>query len=89
MAHPQVVKLKTRAVKPRKKLPLARIRQAHNAAALAAGILSTIILESDTAEQLAVAVKALRTIAALGDKTINKSQRAKGIANGALRRIGA
>ncbi len=76
-------------MKRRKVLPLARIRQAQNAAALAASLLSTIIIESDTAEQLAVAVKALRTIAALSEDAINKSQRTKGIANGALKRIGA
>jgi hypothetical protein len=32
---------------------------------------------------------ALRTIAALSEDALNKSQRAKGIANGALKRIGA
>jgi hypothetical protein len=80
--------LKRRKVLPRTRI---RIRQAQNAAALAASLLSAIIIESergrgsDTAEQLAIAVKALRTITA----SMVACSWARGIANGALRRIGA
>jgi hypothetical protein len=72
-----------------KVLPLARIRAAQNAASLAASILATIVRQDDTGEQLAIAVAALRSIVSMTDQAMNRSKRVRGIARGALKRIGA
>jgi hypothetical protein len=74
-------------VKP-KTLTLAKVRVAANAAQLAATILASIVREDDEGAKLAVAVKALRTIASVSEEPRDSGDRVRGIARGALRRIG-